>query len=81
MCTVKCSGAQYANIYRYRLCACMAVCFLDVNGIIEKQIITCMTFGKYTRQVSRSRTAAMSDIHAMVLQSLVNLLQAKPSSR
>ena len=60
----------------------MAVRFLDVNGIFEKRII--MTFGKCTRQLQSNlvdQYVAMSDVHAMVLQSLVILLQAKPRSR
>ena len=43
---------RYGDIYRYRRYACMAVRFLDVNGIFEKRIIR--TFGKCTRQLNRS---------------------------
>ena len=52
---------------------------LDVNSIIVKRISR--TFGKYTRQLSRLRTAAMSNVHAILLQSVVNLLQAKQRTR
>ena len=51
--------AWYGDIYRYQRYACMAVRFLDVNGIFEKRIIR--TFGKCT-------STAMSDVHAMVLR-------------
>ena len=40
---------------------------LDVNSIIVKRIFR--TFSKYTRQLSRLRTAAMSNVHVILLQS------------